>query len=460
MAAAITEAQHLRAQSLRALVLVNLGSDAAVGLRWRPRTTVPTVDNLEALRPLFLRANSLPTYIEQVFFSNAHLAALEECQGAWRPVVDDLVSQQQGGDESVAALAAQFRQHVQPLERKRSTRQKLATSWNTVVTWAVARDCIQMLLPMSESTLQALLWDAISVGASLSVLKGVVNAVQSRHGHYRLQKPVPDQGGYQRLTKALARFQGTQHKHVFPIHRDLVVRLLQYSPEEHNGGVCGGPDSGCRPCWKSLYEWRNALCGVCHTIGCMRPDEGHNSQLCDWWPEYDARAGYAEFAGGAALNISAQKNDAGRKGAHKRFGKAADPSLDFVDQMAQFHGAAGLRVGEGCTKRRNPEQRCAVCPPLWPRGRRNGVGFDLSRPPSADMVSDWIVSGLGRAGLDTSLFSGVCARRGGLSTAIEAHVPEVILWMQSGHAQEVAARRYVELRSPNLLYSTWAAFKL
>ena len=43
------------------------------------------------------------------------LAALEECRGAWRPVVDELASQQQGGDESVAALAAQFRQHVQPL---------------------------------------------------------------------------------------------------------------------------------------------------------------------------------------------------------------------------------------------------------------------------------------------------------------------------------------------------------
>ena len=91
--------------------------------------------------------------------------------------MDDLVSQQQGGDESVAALAARFRQHVKPLERTRSTRQKLAKSWNTVVTWVVARDDIQLLLPMSESTLQALLWDAISVGASLSVLNGLVNAV-------------------------------------------------------------------------------------------------------------------------------------------------------------------------------------------------------------------------------------------------------------------------------------------
>ena len=114
--------------------------------------------------------------------------------------MDELVSQQQGGDESVAALASQFRQHVQPLERKRSTWQKLAISWNTVVTWAAGRDSqdeIQLLLPMSESRLLALLWDAISVGASLQLLKDLVDAVQSRHGHYNLQKPVGDQGGYQ-----------------------------------------------------------------------------------------------------------------------------------------------------------------------------------------------------------------------------------------------------------------------
>ncbi len=52
------------------------------------------------------------------------------------------------------------------------------------------------------------------------------------------------------------------------------------------------------------------------------------------------------------------------------------------------------------------------------------------------------------------------ARRGGLSTAIETGVPEHILWMQHGHAQDVAARRYVQLGSPALLYDTWAAFDL
>jgi hypothetical protein len=71
-----------------------------------------------------------------------------------------------------------------------------------------------------------------------------------------------------------------------------------------------------------------------------------------------------------------------------------------------------------------------------------------------------IVRGLGHVGFDTALFSGISARRGGLSTAIEAGVPECILWMQSGHAQDAAARRYVRLQSPALLYQTWESFGL
>ena len=63
------------------------------------------------------------------------------------------------------------------------------------------------------------------------------------------------------------------------------------------------------------------------------------------------------------------------------------------------------------------------------------------------------VKALNHVGMDTSVFSGVCARRGGRSTAIEAGVPEHILWMQSGH-QNLAGRSYVQLQSPPLLYDT------
>ena len=80
--------------------------------------------------------------------------------------------------------------------------------------------------------------------------------------------------------------------------------------------------------------------------------------------------------------------------------------------------------------------------------------FDLSRQPTSEEVSAMIVRGLDHLGSDTSLFSGISARRGGLSTAIEKGVPEHVPWMQSGHAQDPAARRYVKLGSPVHFFKT------
>ena len=45
------------------------------------------------------------------------------------------------------------------------------------------------------------------------------------------------------LSKALGRFQGTQHRHIFAIHREQVVKLLQYALEEHCVCVLGSTAS-------------------------------------------------------------------------------------------------------------------------------------------------------------------------------------------------------------------------
>ena len=57
-------------------------------------------------------------------------------------------------------------------------------------------------------------------------------------------------------------------------------------------------------------------------------------------------------------------------------------------------------------------------------------------------------------GADTTAISGVCCRMGGLTVATEAVVPENISGMQSGHAQDRAARHY-----PARPYDTWRAFQ-
>ena len=69
-------------------------------------------------------------------------------------------------------------------------------------------------------------------------------------------------------------------------------------------------------------------------------------------------------------------------------------------------------------------------------------------------MSQNIVRALGYISVSPIGFSGISARKGGLSTAIEAGVPEAVLFMRSGHGQSKAARVYVDLGSPALLFDT------
>jgi hypothetical protein len=80
--------------------------------------------------------------------------------------------------------------------------------------------------------------------------------------------------------------------------------------------------------------------------------------------------------------------------------------------------------------------------------------------PAPTSFTDMILKALKLAGADTRDVSGVCAHRGCISTAIEAGVPEPIIWLQTGHAQSVSARTYIKLSKPDLLFATWAAFEL
>ena len=66
------------------------------------------------------------------------------------------------------------------------------------------------------------------------------------------------------------------------------------------------------------------------------------------------------------------------------------------------------------------------------------------------------------AGAAPERFSGVSARKGGLSTAIEAGVEEIILYLQpeSGHGLPRAAGAYMHIRDPRRLLEVFEAFSL
>ena len=213
-----------------------------------------------------------------------------------------------------------------------------------------------------------------------------------------------------------------------------------------------------------MAGWRDRLAAVMATLNCLRPSEGARAQACDFVLEFDKPSGFPRWKGTAALNVRLRKNDQERRGHWPRMGRSQDPDLDVVYQMRSWMRKAGLIVMPGCTQSTDPQAHCPVCPPLFPLSvHRSTSKFITNRQPSPSAFSAMVVRGLKSVGMDTKFFSGKSARMGpmgGLSTAIEASVPEWILWMQSGHAQDKAARTYVKLGSPVLLYTTWAAFDL
>lgn len=422
---------------LRTEIIVTVGPDVAPHLSWG-RCRLPTLLDVEPLRDLAVAAG----LDDRALLSDISARTpMEQCDGDWPGLAASLGPAADYSSE--AQRSAAFRRYILPsTEGAPSTRGSAWRNWRGILTWAAARHCLDCILPMPRPTLESFLWDLLSLDCSFPVVKGYLDSIQIRHRRLGLPSPVAGALSYVRLSKGLQRFQGRQRRLVYPIHRSLVAALLSHHVES----------------WAQL---RNCLAAVLTTLCCMRPCEGAALQSCDVFFDFDTASGIPGYEGTAAINIKSRKNDQARRGHHPRLGRSQSPLYDVVHQLRFFMDQAQLEPRTGCTKRTSPHARCPFCPPLFPLSiRRGGRLLYTSQHPSPSMFSSWIVSALGYLGLDTDSFTGVCARKGGLSTAIEAGVPEVVLWMQSGHAQSRAARRYITLHSPELLYKTWQAFGL
>jgi hypothetical protein len=425
-------------ESFRQATLRALGPEAAQSAVWTAGA-IPTLQNAHILLRGFL-----PTLCPhwRAALSDTSLASpLDGAQGNYEQT---LLSVADATPNTVASMSLAFSTVIMPLGSARATRVKAWRYWRSCLTWAVARGSCDQLLPMSGQALQAMLWDFATMGASNSTLKAVLDAVLARHREARLPPPISGHLAYHRLARALGRVLGTQRPHKMGITRDMVVALLRQSPAD-------------------LPSFRNNLALCTATMGCMRPGEVAMAQTCDLKFNGDYDKGLLQYKDCSTLCTLTRKQDQERKGHWMRFGVSDDPALDINYQLGLFMDMAGTRPGPGCSKRSRPGARCTSCFPLFPKLRRDGRGGWSVHPdprPTANAVSAMVTSALETLGLDTSAFSGVSCRMGGLTVAIEAGVPEHILWMQSGHAQDRAARRYVRLTNPDRLYDTWRAFRL
>ena len=134
------------------------------------------------------------------------------------------------------------------------------------------------------------------------------------------------------------------------------------------------------------------------------------------------------------VHIDCRKNETELKGHYPALGSSIDPSLDIVIQLLEWMRRTGLHVRKDCPMRERPAARCS-CPPLFPNTRcaQGGVTVVTDRPASRQQASDRIRWAVTQAGGDSHRFSGISARKGGISVAIDAGVDETILYLQSGH---------------------------
>ena len=336
-----------------------------------------------------------------------------------------------------------IRDSIWPSRTQPRTRERNWAHWTPVVTWAIARGATNRLMPMNRDTLKALSWDFLMMGASRSQIVAVWSAVQSRHMSFGFDPPIQRRGEFTIWTRSLGHIMGRPMALKLPIHRSIVARLLRWHPER-------------------VAVDRDRLLTVLATIACLRVSEVARLQACDVWFDHFTGTGIPGYEGTCGIFVAYRKNDSERRGHIPGLGRARDPALDVVSQLRTWMRQRNLVVRAGCTKRARPAARCPSCWPLFSRTitAAGGAVVATERALSAQMVGDAIRRSAEAAGCDARRFSGVSARKGGLSTAIEAGVEEVILYLQTGHGPERAARRYMHLRDPARLLQTFEAFRL
>jgi hypothetical protein len=285
---------------------------------------------------------------------------------------------------------------------------------------------------MSQETLQAITQELLMIGCSAGTIRNLWSAIEDRHENFGFQPPLALKlGDFSRYSKAVASIKGTPSRLIFPIGVHHIQQMLQLGEQ-------------------TLADTRDTNLTILGTVMCMRVNELDQRQICNALWRFDM-AFHVMYAETLAGRIYKRKQDTARKGLYPRAGKAVYTSLLAYTEQA------GLAVEEGCTKKRSPGARCRSCMPLFPKIQNRVV---TSTPMSRQQVTNAVLKTLASIGVDTTNYSGISMRRGGISAGIAARVPEPILFLQSGHGLNCAARTYMCPRDPHVLYETYLAFGL
>ena len=427
-AAAVSEVAADLSDGIREMVAVNLLPGTVWSLRYTSHD-FPTIENVELLRAeaQFWRLGEAK--MRHLLHDTSVRTAVDDGDGHFPAVY---ARRKTSRLSDPADLTAIFNECMEPGQLQPPTRLAYWGSWRTVLTWAVAHDSVDSLLPMSQDTLKAITREALMVGLSAGTIRNLWSAIENRHRLFGYEAPLAMRGGdFTRFSKAVASAKGMPSRLLFPIGVHHINQLLEL------GGL-------------TLTQTRNLMMTIVGTVMCMRVNEIDQLQICDvlWGLDMEFRPMYQNTF---ACHIYKRKQDTARKGLYPRAGSAVFTRLrSYVDR-------AGLAVDDDCSKDDAPGARCRACLPLFPRIVNNSA---TPIAVSRQQVTNAVLDTLKLIGVDTCHYSGISMRRGGISAGLAARVPEPILFLQSGHGSNCAARNYMLPRDPHVLFETYLAFGL
>ena len=426
-------------EALQAAVACRIEPEAWLACGVSTKAIMPAIKRLKVACVGSIKCgwNRLSREQQRRIYSNRASKTLLEKGDGFMPSIQVLSRRRDPGLLSVSAGASLFLSEVMTSALADKTRARYHDLWRGFVTYAIAQRKLDGVLPASKELVQAWTMQLLMLGASPSLVRTSLAAVQSRHSDYGLTPPFSEPRLFHRTMQAVYSLQGAPRRIVTPVTRSMMRKLLRL------------PDL-------TLGQERDVTLTVTGTQACCRVGEIKRFQVCDFLPDHDAAVS-SRYVGSAAMRIRRRKQDRRRRGLYPRLMKGSRPEYCVVQRIKDWIRRRGLAVSRDCTKSVRPAARCPHCPPLFPSFRHDNGKW---RPMSRQQVSGAVKKVLSRVYSGEAHFSGISMRRGGISQAVHARVPEPILYLQSGHGSGCAARSYIVPEDPRVLYETARALRV
>ena len=301
---------------------------------------------------------------------------------------------------SISQWSKQFDKSSAPAARATSTRKSYSRAWASFLTFCALHADLHSAIPASLSTLKAYCQFLLHHKYSPGTIKGHLSAILHRHSLEHLPLPA-SRLQIRELYQTLAHIPRQPSRIISPITPDILHRISLLKPSS----------------WKLS---RNKTMIIIGTLCALRASELINLRICHIHFAHDPA-----YPSGVAIFIGKRKNDQSGRGLWPRIAPGSNLRTCPVSCLRHHISLSKIQPSPFCL---SPSHTCLSCPLLFPSQLHHPL------PMRVQDVTWALRHSLSNAGIPrTQTFSSSSLRRGGLTTASEAGIPEDIRTLQSGH---------------------------